>query len=133
MARRDWKKELGWTDVHTDEMRHAAYAYVRQGKYDIALPLFEGLVVLEPEDVYSMQVLGALYVQLGEPLKAIKHLDQALQIDADHGPTLLNLTKAFFMAGRIEDGLRLAKILKNDKDPYISGNSSALIMCYSRK
>jgi tetratricopeptide (TPR) repeat protein len=132
MPRRDWKKTLGWTDTHTEEMRYAAYAYVRQGKYDVALPIFEALAVLEPESVYDLQMLGAVYVQLNQPLKAIKCLDQALQIDADHSPTLLNLTKAFFMAGRVDDGIRLARILQNDKDPYIAGNAAALILCYSR-
>lgn len=130
MAKRDWKKTLGWTEEHTEEMRYAGYSYVRQGKYDIALPLFEGLVVLEPNDVYNMQVLGAIYVQLGEPQKAIVQLDRALQMEADHGPTLLNLTKAFFMAGRRTDGIRLAKLLQKDKDPYIAGQASALLMCY---
>jgi len=133
MARRDWKKTLGWTDTHTLEMRNAAYSYVRQGKYEVALPFFEALTVLEPDSVYDLQMLGAIYVQMNQPLKAIKCLDQALQIDADHSPTLLNLTKAFFMAGRIEDGIRLARILQNDKDPYIAGHAAALLLCYARK
>jgi tetratricopeptide (TPR) repeat protein len=130
MAKRDWLKTLGWNEEHTDEIRHVAYAYIRQGKYDIALPLFEALVVLDPNSVYDLQILGAIYVQTDQPKKAIKVLDQALQIDADHGPTLLNLMKAFFMAGRIEDGRRLAKILQLDKDPHISGTAAALMMCY---
>lgn len=131
MARRDWKKTLGWTDSHTEEMRYAAYSYVRQGKYDIALPLFEALSLLEPESVYDLQMLGAIYVQINKPLKAIKCLDQALQIEGDHSPTLLNLTKAFFMAEKIDDGIRLARILQNDKDPYIAGQAAALLLSYS--
>lgn len=131
MARRDWKKTLGWTDVHTEEMRHAAYAYVRQGKYDVSLPFFEALILLEPESVYDLQMLGAIYVQINKPLKAIKCLDKALQIDADHSPTLLNLAKAFFMTGKIDEGVRLARVLQNDKDPFVAGNASALLLCYA--
>lgn len=121
---------LHWTPDHTEEIRHVAYAYIRQGKYDIALPLFEALTVLEPDTVYDLQTLGALYVQINKPEKAIACLNRALQIDAEHGPTLLNLMKAFFMGGHIEEGRRLASILQNDKDPYISGNAAALLMCY---
>jgi tetratricopeptide (TPR) repeat protein len=124
-------KTLGWTEDHMDAVRHTAFSYIRQGKYDIAIPFFEALVVLDPNSVYDFQMLGALYVQTDQPEKAIKYLDKALQYDADHGPTLLNLTKAFFMARRIDDGIRLAKLLQNDKDSYISGNASALLMCYS--
>ena len=131
MARRDWLKTLGWTIDHVEAVRHTAFSYVRQGKYDIAIPFFEALVAIDPNSVYDCQMLGALYVQTGKPEKAIHYLDKALQSDADHGPTLLNLSKAFFMAGRIADGIRLAKLLREDKDPYISGNASALLMCYS--
>ena len=131
MARKDWRAALGWTDSHLDEIRHTAYSYIRQGKYDIALPFFEALVVIDPQNVYDLQMLGAIYVQVGQPEKAIKYLNKALQSEANHSPTLLNLTKAFFMAKRIDDGLRLARLLIHDKDPFISGNASALLMCYS--
>ena len=131
MAKKDWLQVLGWTEDQVEEVRHTAYSYIRQGKYEIAIPFFEALVVLNPNSVYDFQMLGALYVQTDQPEKAIKYLDKALQEDADHGPTLLNLSKAFFMAGRIPDGVRLARLLQNDKDPYIAGNASALIMCYS--
>jgi predicted Zn-dependent protease len=131
MAKRDWMKTLGWSEEHVEAVRHTAYSYIRQGKYDIAIPFFEALVILDPNSVYDFQMLGALYVQTNQPEKAIKYLDKALQTEADHGPTLLNLSKAFFMAGRISDGIRLAKLLQNDKDPYIAGNASALLLCYS--
>lgn len=130
MPRRDWLKTLGWNQECTDEIRYVAYAYIRQGKYDIALPLFEALVLFESGNVYDLQTLGAIYVQMDQPQKAIKYLDQALQMDADHSSTLLNLMKAFFMAGRFEDGRRLAKILQKDKDPRVSGIAAALLMCY---
>ncbi len=131
MSKRDWLKTLGWTEDHTTEIRNTAYAYIRQGKYDTALPFFEALVVLDPNNSYDVQMLGALYVQTNQPEKAIKYLNRALQFDAEHGPTLLNMTKAFFMSGRIDEGLRLAKLLQNDADPYIAGNAAALILCYS--
>ena len=131
MPRRDWKKALELTDDHTEEMRQLAYAYVRQGKYDTALPFFEALTLLEPDSVYDIQTLGALYVQLNQPRKAIKCCDRALQIDGDHSPTLLNMAKAFFMDGQLQEGMRLARILQKDKDPYVAGNAAALLMCYS--
>ncbi len=131
MARIDWKKRLGWTEEDLDELRNAGYSYIRQGKYNIALPFFEALVILNPDSAYDAQALGALYVETNQPEKAIKYLDRALQLEADHSPTLLNLTKAFFMSGRKGDGIRLAKVLQNDPNPFISGTASALLLSYN--
>lgn len=133
MPTRDWLKELRWNNDVLDEIRNTAYYYIRQGHYETAIPLFEALALLTPDSAYDAQTLGALYVQTNRPLKAIKALDNALQLDADHAPTLLNLTKAFFMSGRIEEGIRLAKILEKDGNPLVSGTAAALIMAYTKK
>jgi tetratricopeptide (TPR) repeat protein len=130
MGRIDWQKKLGWTEEHLDEIRNAGYSYIRQGKYAIALPFFEALVILNTESAYDAQALGALYVEANQPDKAIKYLDRALQLEADHSPTLLNLTKAFFMSGKKVDGIRLARVLQNDPNPFIAGTASALLMAY---
>jgi len=64
MSKIDWIKELGWTEDHLTDLTNAAYAYVRQGKYEIALPVFEALCILDPSDAYYPQTLGALYLEL---------------------------------------------------------------------
>lgn len=127
----EWKKHIHWNEETLDELRIAAYAYIRQGKYDIAIDFFEALTVLDPESAYDAQTLGALYVQLGNPAKAIKCFDKALKLEADHAPTLVNLAKAMFMLGKREEGLKLCNILKNEKNPQISNIAKALIMAYS--
>ncbi len=132
MTRIDWLKELGWTEEHLDEIRNTGYSYIRQGKYQIALPFFEALVILAPDSAYDAQTLGALYVQTGQAEKAIKSLDRALQLEADHSPTLLNLTKAFFMSGKLEEGKRLASVLQNDANPFISSTAAALLLAYAQ-
>jgi tetratricopeptide (TPR) repeat protein len=133
MSRIDWKKELGWTDDQLEDLRFTAYAYIRQGKYDIALPIFEALSVMNQDNAYDAQTLGALYLQLNNPVKALKSFDKALKLDADHAPTLLNVTKALFMVGKIDEGLKLANILKNEHNANISNVAKALILAYSRK
>lgn len=133
MSRIDWKKEMGWTDEQLDDLRFTAYAYIRQGKYDIALPIFEALSTMNPDNAYDAQTLGALYLQLNNPVKALKSFDKALKLEADHAPTLLNVTKALFMVGKTDEGLKLANILKNEHDAAISNVAKALILAYSRK
>lgn len=127
----NWVDKLGWNEEQIEDLRYTGYSYIRQGKYDIALTFFEALTVLNPENAYDHQTLGALYIELGMPNKALKPLDKALQIEGDHAPTLLNLMKAFFMLGKVEEGLRLANILKNERIPAVSNMAKALLLAYS--
>ena len=131
MSRINWRKSLGWTEEQLEDLRYTGYAYIRQGKYEIALSFFEALTVLDQDSAYDAQTLGALYLQLGNPQKALKCFDKALKLEADHAPTLLNLCKAFFMLGKKEEGLKLANILKNEPDPVIANSAKALILAYS--
>ena len=124
-------KELKWTPEHLDDLRYTGYAYLRQGKYDIAINFFEALTIIDPESAYDAQTLGALYLQIGDPKAAIKWLDRALKIEADHAPTLLNMCKALFMVGRKEEGLKLAHILKKEPNLSIANVASALILAHS--
>lgn len=130
MEKIDWLKRLGWGVEHLEDLRNIGYAYIRQGKYEIALPLFEALHVLNPDSPYDTQTLGALYLQLNNPAKALKIFDKALKLDAEHSLTLLNVAKALFLLGRKEEGLRLANILKNERNPTISGTARAFLLAY---
>lgn len=131
MSKIDWGKKLNWNHEQYEDLRYAGYAYLRQGKYDIAVSFFEALTVLDPSSAYDSQTLGALYLQMGQPQKAIKWLDHALKIEADHGPTLLNLCKALFMLGKKQEALKLANILKNEPSVVISNTAKALILAHS--
>lgn len=131
MSQIKWMEKLGWSDEQVDDIRYAGFSYIRQGKYDIALPFFEALAVVDPENAYDHQTLGAIYLEINEPEKALKCLDRALKIEGDHAPTLLNLSKAFFMLGKVDEGLRLAKLLKNEPVPAISNMARALLLAYS--
>lgn len=131
MSRIDWVQALGWREEHLEDLRYTGYSYIRQGKYEIALPFFEALAILAPNNTYDSQTLGALYLQLQDPKKAIQCLDKALKTEGDHGPTLLNLTKAFLMLGKKEEALKLAQILQNEPMPSIAGVAKALLLAYS--
>ena len=131
MSKINWTQELKWTNDHLDDLRYTGYAYLKQGKYDIAITFFEALTVLDPDNAYDSQTLGALFLQIGEPKKALKWLDHSLKIEGDHGPTLLNLCKALFMLDKKEEGLKLANILKNEPSIQISNIAKALILAHS--
>ncbi len=131
MGKINWAEKFGWSDEQFDDLRLTGYAYIRQGKYDIALPLFEALTILDGATAYDAQTLGALYIQLGNPAKALRFLDIALKLEAGHGPSLLNLAKAFFMLGNVEEGLKLVRILRKNPDSNIRSVSEALMLAFA--
>lgn len=130
MSKINWLEKLGWDDEQLDELRLTGFAYLRQGKYDIALDFFHALVVIDPNSLYDRQTLGALYLELNKPQEAFYNLDYALKLEGDHTATLINLCKALFMLGKPKEGLKLAEILQNDKDPRVSNTAKALILAF---
>ncbi len=127
----DWMDKLGWNEEQIEDLRLTGYAYIRQGKYDIALDFFRALTILNPEDIYDAQTLGAIYVQLGRHEEGIKALENALKLDGDHTPTLVNLCKALFMSNKRQEGIKLAEILQSDKDARVSSQARALLLAFA--
>ena len=124
-------EKLGWGDEHIEDLRFTGYSYVRQGKYEIALAFFEALAVLDPNNSYDIETLGAIYLQTDQHHKALQCFDRALKLEGvDKAPTLLNLAKTFFAMGKKVEGLKLVQILKNDKNQTIANIAKALIMAY---
>lgn len=130
MAKTNWLDLLKWNEEQLEDVRAAGYAYIRQGKYEIALTFFETLIVLLPNSAYDAQTLGAIYLQLNQPAKALRYFDRALKLQPNHLPTLLNLAKAFFMLGNKEEGLRVARLLRRGKDPRLASMAEALILAF---
>lgn len=130
MSKINWREKLGWGEEQLDDLRYIGYAYIRQGKYDIGLSFFEALTALDSESAYDAQTLGALYLQMEQPKKAMKYLERALKLETDHAPTLLNMCKALFMMNKKEEGLKLAAILSHESDSSISNVAKALILAY---
>lgn len=130
MGKINWLERLGWNEDQLDEIRILAYAYIRQGKYEIALPFFEVLMILIPNSAYDAQTLGALHLQLGNPAKALRYFDRALKLEPNHPPTLLNLAKALMMLGNQDEGLKVARVLKTNPDPYVSSMAEALLLAF---
>lgn len=131
MNKINWTEKLGWTEEQIEDLRYTGYAYIRQGKYDIALTFFDALTVLDPNSLYDTQMVGAIYLQLGQPAKSLPFFEKALKIEGDHSSTLINLSKALFMLGRVSEGVQLAKVLQKEPNKSISNMAKALILAYS--
>lgn len=131
MSQINWLEKLGWTEENIEDLRYTGYAYVRQGKYDIALNFFEALVVLSPNEAYDAQILGAIYLQLNQLQQALYYFDRALKLEENHGPTLINLSKVFFSLNRKNEALKICHSLKNHSDVAVVNMAKALVLAYS--
>ena len=127
----DWLEILGWKEEQLEDLRFVGYSYIKQGKYDVALPFFEALAVLSPQNPYDQQMLGAIYLQMGNNLMALNAIEKALKLDPLHSPTLLNRTKALFALGYKRQALAQARQLEKSAELPIADQAAALLLAYS--
>ncbi len=71
---------LGVTPAQRDVMRHRAFALLNDARLDLAEPLLEGLVALDPFDAWTLVALGGLKLDKGEVALAKKLLDRAVEV-----------------------------------------------------
>ncbi len=131
MAKIDWMSVLGWNSHQLEDLRYLAYSYVKAGKYKYALTMFEALVALNPHSTYDLQVVGALYLELGNNIKALNTLEKALKLDPTHLPTKLNKVKALYLLGYKEPATIEAKVLLKSPQQNIVDAADALIRSYT--
>ena len=131
MSHVDWLSILGWGTEELEDLRFVGYSYIKQGQYDIATTFFEALVILDPTSAYDLQTLGALFLQRGNNLMALNYIEQALRLDPNHLPTLLNRTKALFSLGYKKQGLLQARALQTHSNEAIANQAEALILAHT--
>lgn len=131
MNQLEWTEILGWGQKELDDIRYAAYCYIKEGIYDIALVFFDALRILTPPNAYDLQTVGALYLQIGNGLKALEFLERALKIDPQHFPSLLNRAKALFMLGYKKQALSQASELESCPNQEIANQASALVLAFT--
>ena len=130
MSQINWVEILGWGKEEIEDLRFVAYSYIQQGIYDVALTFFEALMVLSPPNAYDLQTIGAIHLQMGNGLKALDYLDQALKLEPNHALTQLNRAKALFMLGYKRQGLSQATELEHSDLPEIATQAAALVLAY---
>lgn len=71
--------------------------YFDSHSFEQAIPWYEEVVRLMPEDVQAITNLGISYYYVGSPERAVEQLERSLEIEPDHAQTLVSLgvVKAF--------------------------------------
>jgi len=77
--------EKGWTSEEIYLLADSGYALYRQGRYQEAAVIFEGLTTLDPMNSYCRTALAAVCLALGFPDRAANELTFLLKRNpADH-------------------------------------------------
>ncbi len=126
----NWLDILGWEEQDLQDLRFVGYCYIKQGHFETALKFFEALNILSPNSPYDKQTLGAIYLEMGDYLKALTYIDMALLLDPKHEETLLNRAKALFLLGYTAQGRTLASQLTFAKNTTVKNKAEALILAY---
>lgn len=131
MSHINWVEILGWNEQELEDIRFVGYSYLKQGLYHTATTFFEALIVLDPNNAYDLQTLGALHLQKGNNLLALNYLEKATKLDPTHAPTLLNRSKALFALGYKKQALMQAKALEKNGEESIANQATALVLAHS--
>ena len=131
MSTINWLDLLDWGKDQLEDLRFIGFAYIKEGKYDIAKTFFEAIITLSPNNAYDLQTLGAIYLQEGKNLEALTYIDKALLFTPKHSETLLNRAKALFSLGYKKQGISQANVLLSCENKNIANQAQALISAFA--
>jgi tetratricopeptide (TPR) repeat protein len=80
---------LGFTPEALDTIEQLATALYAEGQLESALKLFQGLLVLRPDQADAWSAVGAVLTRMEQYEEALPYLSAALALDPDHTPALV--------------------------------------------
>jgi predicted Zn-dependent protease len=92
-----------WTNAEIELLAERAYQLHLQGKHSDASIIFEGLLAIDPRNVYCLQALAALSLRLGSAQDAIQYADRALALAPDSLEALACRCEANVCLGRYSE------------------------------
>ena len=96
-----------WSNEEIELLAERAYQLYLQGKNEDARIIFEGLIAIDPRNVYCLEALASLHLLLGSVQLAVDYADRALAFS----PRRVNA-----LACRCEGNLRLGRLQPAQQD-----------------
>ena len=100
--------------AQSEAIRNLGEAYLRQGKYRVALKQFKKAEELYPSDHLLQDDLGLAYLYLKDRDQAIFHFKKALEIKNDYTPARNNLGNAYAEKKEWDKAIEQYKIVTSD-------------------
>jgi tetratricopeptide (TPR) repeat protein len=100
--------------AQAEAIRNLGEAYLRQGKYRVALKQLKKAEELYPSDHILQDDLGLAYLYLKDQNQAILHFKKALEIKNDYSPARNNLGNAYAENKEWDKAIEQYKIVTSD-------------------
>lgn len=98
--------ESHWSAEEIYLVAQRGYELLLEGKVTDALCIFEGLIVVAPEQPHCRRILSGIYLQAGEPAKALVQADWCLTRDAGDAEARARRCEALMALGRRSEAAR---------------------------
>lgn len=102
-----------WTNAEIELIAERAYQLHLQGRHSEAAIIFEGLLAIDPRNVYCLEALAALSIQLGSAPDAMKYANGALAFAPDSVPALACRCEANVLQNRFSEAWHDLELMKS--------------------
>ena len=123
LAVQQFQQELKKNPDHVPSLLQIAMEYLRQGRYQEALPLAERAHRLLPNFFTSRKVLGRVLLETGQIERAVQELEAGVQLKPEDSEMHFALSRAYARAGRKAEAerarrefLRLDRIYRSQRE-----------------
>ena len=100
------KEIRGYSDDELYAIAHQGYYFLMQGKNAAARTVFEGLVAIDPRNIYYYRALGVIYHKLGDAERALRQFTYATRVAPQHPAAYVNRAEVYIATGRLREALR---------------------------
>ena len=123
LAVQQFQQELKKNPDHVPSLLQIGMEYLRQGRYQEALPLAERAHRLMPNFFTSRKVLGRVLLETGQVERAVQELEVGIQLKPEDAEMHFALSRAYARAGRKAEAerarrefLRLDRIYRSQRE-----------------
>ena len=95
--------DLGITPAEVASLILLGHSLFEQGKLVEAKMIFEGVVLLQPENPYPFAILGGIHQQQQNYESAIENYSKVLEVNERDTYTLMNRGECFLNLGRLQE------------------------------
>ena len=106
--------EAGWTEDEIYLLAGRGYAFYRQGRYEEAAVIFDGLVALDAKNPYCRTALAAVCLCLGDAERAVTELTSLLEQNPADLEARARRCEAYCELGRWSDARHDFSILQRN-------------------
>lgn len=101
-----------WTNREIELVAERAYQLHLQGKHLDAAIIFEGLLAIDPRNVYCLEAMAALSLKLGSAQDALEYADRALAFSPNQVEALACRCEANILLNRFDEAQQDVESMK---------------------